>query len=68
MKLYDIPKESRIRAEIKNGEGNNLGEYIVFHRLDGRYSYCTVEGTEKVCHLSANQELKLSNEGYYELA
>ena len=66
MKLYEIPQGSRIKAETTNDAGK-LGDYVIFHHLDGMYSYCTVEGTDEVCHLSANQELKLSNEGYYEL-
>jgi hypothetical protein len=68
MKLYEIPKGSRIKAETSNETGK-LGDYIVFHHIDGAYSFCTVEGKEEeVCHLSVNQELKLSGEGnYYEL-
>jgi len=67
MKLYEIPKGSRIKAETRNEHGK-LGDFIIFHRLDGMYSFCTVEGTEDVCHLSATQELALSEEGnYYEL-
>jgi hypothetical protein len=67
MKLYEIPKGSRIKAETTNDSGK-IGDFIIFHHLDGAFSYCTVEGTEDVCHLSANQELTLSDEGYYELA
>ena len=66
MKLYEIPKESRIKAETSNKEGK-LGDFIIFHHLDGMYSYCSVEGKpEKICHLSANQELKKVDD-YYEL-
>jgi len=67
MKLYQIPRESRIKAETFNDQGK-LGDFIIFHKLDGAYSYCTVEGCpQEVCHLSVNQELQLSDEGYYEL-
>jgi hypothetical protein len=65
MKLYEIPEGSRIKAET----ANDTSDFIVFHHVDGMYSYCTVEGKPKeVCHLSASQELTLSEEGYYELA
>ena len=67
MKLYEIPKGSRIKAKTTNDKGK-LGDFIIFHHLDGAFSFCTVEDTEEVCHLSANQELVLSEEGYYELA
>ena len=67
MKLYEIPNGSRIKAEITNSNGK-LGDYITFIHLDGMYSYCTVEGTDEVCHLPATQELVLSEGGYYELA
>jgi len=67
MKLYEIPRGSRIKAETSN-ESGKLGDYIIFHKLDGAYSYCTVEGRPgEVCHLSANQDLKLNGD-YYELA
>ena len=66
MKLYNIPKNSRIKAEIKEN-GKKLSDFIIFHKLDGMYSYCTVEGMEdKVCHLQATQELKKVDD-YYEL-
>jgi hypothetical protein len=68
IRLYDIPRGSRIKAETTNGDGKKLGDFIIFHKLDGMFSYCTIEGTEEVCHLAATQELKLSDEGYYELA
>lgn len=69
MKLYDIPKGSRIKVETANDKGEKLGDFIIFHHLDGMYSYCTVEGTEEAVHLGASTELKLSEEGdYYEIA
>lgn len=68
MKLYEIPRNSRIKAETSDDKGK-IGDFIIFHRLDGAYSYCTVEGQpDRACHLSASQELELSEEGYYELA
>lgn len=67
MKLYEIPRGSRIKAETSNDKGK-LGDFIIFHQLDGMYSYCTVEGKpEEVCHLSASQELSLNEEGYYDI-
>jgi len=67
MKLYEIPKNSRIKAETSNETGK-LGDFIIFHHLDGAFSFCTVEEKpEMECHLSVNQELSLSDEGYYEL-
>ena len=68
MKLYEIPQESRIKAETTDDNGNKLGDFIIFHHLDGAYSYCSVEGTEDILHVSACQDLSLSEEGYYELA
>ncbi len=67
MKLYEIPQGSRIKAEATNNKGEKVGDFIVFHHIDGAYSYCTVEGTDKVCHLSASQELTKSDDGYYEI-
>ena len=68
MKLYEIPKESIINAEVKNDKDEVLGTQIKFHNLDGIYSYCTVVGKDnEVCHLSANQELELLEDGTYNL-
>ena len=67
MRLYDIPKGSRIKVETIQ-DGKKLGDFIIFHHLDGMYSYCTVEGTKEVCHLGGGQKLKKSKDGdYYEL-
>ena len=58
MKLYEIPKGSRIKEPCSDNS-----DYIIFHHLDGMYSYCT---TEKggVIHLSANLPVK-KIEDYY---
>ena len=68
MKLYEIPKNSIINAEVRNEDGKVLGSQITFHHLDGMYSYCTVVGSGEVCHLGANQELELMDDGTYNLA
>lgn len=68
MKLYELPRDKgiRIKAEVSN-ENGKLGDFIIFHHIDGAYSYCTVEGNpDKVCHLSANTELKQVGD-YYEI-
>lgn len=65
--LYDIPCESRIKAETTNDDGTKAGDFIIFHHLDGMYSFCTIEGTKDVVHLSASQPLKKVGD-YYELA
>jgi len=70
MKLTEIPKGSKIKAETTNDKGEKLGDFITFHHLDGMYSFCTVDGLEKdnVCHLGNQQELKkVEGKDYYEL-
>jgi hypothetical protein len=67
MKLFEIPRGSRIKAETTKEDGTKAGDFIIFERLDGAFSYCTIEGNDEVVHLSASQELELSDEGYYEL-
>lgn len=67
LRLYDIPRFSRIKAETHDDHGNKLGDFIIFHKLDGAYSYCTIEGTDTPCHLGAFQPLKKVGD-YYELA
>lgn len=58
MKLHEIPKQSKIYTETSDGSS-----YIIFHHLDGLFSYCE---TEKggVCHLHINENLKEFKDGY----
>lgn len=59
MKLYEIPKESKIKVD----EG-----FITFHHLDGAYSFCTCdwvkEGEYNITHLSASTPLEKENDYY----
>ena len=59
MKLYDIPRDSIINV--------GLNTQIKFHHLDGMYSYCTVLGTDEVCHIPAITELELQKDGTYNI-
>lgn len=61
MKLHEIPQESKIKCDVSDGS-----KFIIFHHIDGMYSYCT---TEKggVAHLGAMQEL-VKVDDHYELA
>ena len=58
MKLYEIPRDSKIKCECSDGS-----KYITFHRIDGMYSFCS---TEKggICHLFAGTELEKENDYY----
>ena len=38
MKLYEIPRESKIYGKLDDGS-----EYLIFHYIDGMYSSCTTE-------------------------
>lgn len=69
MKLYEIPRDSRIKLETENDNGEKLGDFIVFKKLDGAYSYCRVEGgsPDDILHLSASIELELTDQGHYEI-
>lgn len=57
MKLYDVPKNSRIRIEGLEINGI-LTEELNFHHIDGMYSYCTTDN-ELVVHLSASTDVEL---------
>jgi hypothetical protein len=67
MKLYEIPRESKIRLPIGR-EGNKKSKLEVcdFHHIDGMYSYITVPGGGAV-HLGASTEVKLGKDGIYKL-
>lgn len=63
MKLYDIPKGSKILVELTDIKGNTKEDTITFHHLDGMYSYCETSDGEPV-HLSAMTPLKKDGEYY----
>ena len=66
MKLYDIPKGSKIKLQIMHEkEEKEFEEMCTFHHLDGMYSYITTEDGS-VVHLGAVTELKKVN-NHYEL-
>ena len=54
MKLYEIPRESKVKIE---------DILLTFHRLDGAYSYCTTDKGE-VVHLSASTPLEKDGDIY----
>lgn len=70
MKLYDIPRESKIKVECFDAQDKKIGDFITFHHLDGMYSFCTVDGVTddkyNIVHLSASTPLKKVGD-YYEI-
>lgn len=48
MKLHDVPRNTKIR--LSDGEGNYTA--LLFHHMDGMYSYCTDDDVH-VVHLAA---------------
>jgi hypothetical protein len=57
MKLYDVPRKSRIKVEGLTVNGT-LTEEINFYHIDGMYSYCTTD-EGNIIHLPATTECKL---------
>ena len=57
IKLYEVPKNSRIRIEGLEVNGV-LTEELNFHHVDGMYSYCTTDNNE-VVHLNASAECEI---------
>ncbi len=69
LKLYELPARPTKPIKIYGlTVSNMLGEQkkavILYHHIDGMYSYCTVEGTEDVVHLHIGTELKKYKDGY----
>lgn len=56
--LNEIPKQSKIYCEITDNS-----DYIIFHHLDGMYSYCETEKGNPV-NLSMFTELVEYKDGY----
>lgn len=63
MRLYDIPKGSKILVEVIDSKGNTKEDTVTFHRLDGMYSYCETSDGEPV-HLSVVTPLIKDGEYY----
>ncbi len=66
IRLYNLSKGARIKADCFDEEGKKIGDFIIFDHLDGMYSYCTVANTNKVIHLSVITPLKKVKD-YYEI-
>ena len=64
VRLYEIPKGSKIKATLEDGKE----ALLTFHHIDGAYSYITVDGGSKedVIHLSASTMLEKVGD-YYEI-
>lgn len=58
LKLWDIPKGSKVYCEVSDGSS-----YLIFHHIDGMYSLCTSENGG-ICHLKASTPLVLEKDGY----
>lgn len=61
LKLYDVPKESKILCEVSDGS-----KFVIFHHLDGAFSYCTSE-KGVVIHLSGSTPLIEVSNGVYRI-
>lgn len=57
--LYEVPKKSPLRIELKNGSV----DLATFHHIDGMYSYCTTSDG-KPFHLSASTPMKMVAKRY----
>ena len=65
MKLYDVPRNSRIKVIVSDkvppgAPQINEGEELNFRSVDGMYSYCTRDNGE-VVHLLAWAEVEYLN-------
>lgn len=56
MKLYDVPRNTRIKV-LDDGD-IGYEETYAFHHIDGMYSYCTTDKGE-VVHLFAGTEVEI---------
>lgn len=61
MKLHDLPNNSPLRVELKDGTMDDA----TFHHIDGMYSYCTTSDG-KPFHLYASTPVK-KVKGRYEI-
>lgn len=68
IKLYNLPQrvEGGIKVHgLKDDKDKDI--VVVFHHLDGMYSYCTIQDTDKLVHLSASTPLVELEGGEYKI-
>lgn len=63
MKLYEIPRNSKILLPIGGENRETKDEMCTFHHIDGMYSYITTENGGAV-HLGATTEVEKNGEHY----
>lgn len=71
MKLYEVPRETKVRVLAPDGGGPHAvppsahpidtGEILFFDHVDGMYSYCT-NSRGQVVHLAAWTEVEIIEE------
>lgn len=66
MKLWEIPRESKIKLTIGHADGTEKEEMCTYKHVDGMYSRIITEDGTSV-NLGANVELKKKKD-YYVLA
>lgn len=57
MKLYDVPRNSRIKVKSDIQEE----QILIFNNIDGMYSHC-LDSEGNVVHLAAYTEVEIINE------
>lgn len=66
LKLYNLPQRVEGGIPIQGFKDENGNPIVVlFHHLDGMYSFCTIEGTDKAVHLSASTPLAYVDGEYH---
>lgn len=58
LRLWDLPEGAKIICQTSDGSS-----FIIFHHVDGMYSYCKSEKGE-VVHLNAGAPVKKKGKAY----
>lgn len=64
MKLYDLPRDKGVKIYGAKAADTDKDVVIIFGHLDGMYSYCWIEKTGEIVHLSASTPLTEHKDGY----
>lgn len=66
IKVYNLPQRVKGGIKIhgaKDTDGNDI--VLLFHKMDGMYGQCTIEGSDDSIHLQGAVELiELGNDEY----
>ena len=65
MKLYEIPRGSKIKIKLDTSGIYGKDAFITFHNIDGLFSYCTINDGNQISTIQLSITTELKKVGNY---